>query len=255
MSRVNRLLGLARSIAIYHGIPRRQRRLRRFYAAFVSPGDLVFDIGAHAGNRTRAFAAIGCRVVAIEPQPDFARLLRALFKGSPRVTIVEAAVGSVAGRSALSISERTPTVTTLDDGWRHARGREPDFSHVRWDGRVEVETTTLDALIARFSMPAFAKIDVEGGEPGVLAGLSHAVPSLSFEYLPRALDYALRCTEQLNALGPYEFNWSPGESSRLAADCWMTAAELMTALAAPAAQRRPGDVYARLAPLTRRHSA
>ena len=110
------------------------------------------------------------------------------------------------------------------------------------------ETTTLDALIERFAPPAFVKIDVEGGEPDVLAGLSRAVPSLSFEYLPRALDYASRCTERLNALGRYEFNWSPGESSRLAADRWMTAAELMTSLAAPEAQRRPGDVYARLPP-------
>ena len=246
MSRVNRLVGLARSLAIYHGIPRRHRRLRRFYAAFVSPGDLVFDIGAHAGNRTRAFAAIGCRVVAVEPQPDFARLLRALFAGSSHVRIVEAAVGRTPGRAALSISERTPTVTTLDENWRDARGREPDFSHVRWDGRVEVETTTLDALIEQFATPAFVKIDVEGGEPGVLAGLSSALASLSFEYLPRALDYVSRCTERLNALGRYEFNWSSGESCRLAADRWMTAAELMTSLGTPDAQRCPGDVYARL---------
>src|SRR4029079_7221502 len=102
----------------------RPRALRRLYAPFARRGDLVFDIGAHAGNRTRAFAALGCRVVAVEPQPDFARLLRALFAGSPHVTIVEAAVGKAAGRSTLSISERTPTVTTVDEGWREARGRE-----------------------------------------------------------------------------------------------------------------------------------
>ena len=43
---------------------------------FVKPGDLVFDIGAHLGNRTRAFVALGCRVVAVEPQPHVARMLR-----------------------------------------------------------------------------------------------------------------------------------------------------------------------------------
>jgi cyclopropane fatty-acyl-phospholipid synthase-like methyltransferase len=32
---------------------------------------------------------------------------------------------------------------------------------VTWDARVEVETTTLDALIERFGMPAFVKIDVD----------------------------------------------------------------------------------------------
>ena len=85
MSRTSRLIGLLRALAIYHAIPLRQQRLRRFYAQFVSPGDIVFDLGAQAGNRTRAFAAIGCRVVALEPQPDFARLLRALFAGSAEV--------------------------------------------------------------------------------------------------------------------------------------------------------------------------
>src|SRR4026207_531877 len=76
MSRANRIIGLARSLAIYHAIPLRQRRMRHLYAQFVSHGDLVFDLGAHAGTRTRAFAAMGCRIVAVEPQPDFARLLR-----------------------------------------------------------------------------------------------------------------------------------------------------------------------------------
>ena len=64
MSRADRIIGLLRSLAIYHAIPLRQRRLRRLYAQLVSPGDLVFDLGAHAGNRTRALAAMGCRVVA-----------------------------------------------------------------------------------------------------------------------------------------------------------------------------------------------
>jgi 16S rRNA A1518/A1519 N6-dimethyltransferase RsmA/KsgA/DIM1 with predicted DNA glycosylase/AP lyase activity len=68
----DRVLGLVRSLAIYRAIPLRQHRLRRLYRAFVARGDLVFDIGAHAGNRTRAFASLGCRVVAVEPQPDFA---------------------------------------------------------------------------------------------------------------------------------------------------------------------------------------
>ncbi len=83
MSRFDRGVGLARSVAIYHAIPLRQRRLRRLYGHFVGAGDLVFDIGAHAGNRVRAFAALGCQVVAVEPQPDFARLLRALCGRSP----------------------------------------------------------------------------------------------------------------------------------------------------------------------------
>jgi len=240
------MAGMLRSLAIYHAIPLRQGRLRRFYAQFVSRGDLVFDLGAHAGNRTRAFAAIGCRVVAVEPQPDFARLLRMLFAGSPDVEVIEAAIGEKAGRAALLISERTPTVTTIAGAWHEARAREPDFSHVEWNRHIEIETTTLDLLIERFGTPAFVKMDVEGAEPSVLAGLSRPVRALSFEYLPRALDYARVCVVGLGALGAYQYNWSVGESYKLAEERWMTGDELFVALETAAAQRRPGDVYARL---------
>ena len=246
MSNVGRLIGLLRSIAIYHGIPLRQRRLRGFYSGFVSPGDLVFDLGAHAGNRTRAFAAIGCRVVALEPQPDFARLLRTLFSKSPTVEVIEEAAYAESGHASLSIAERTPTVTTLATNWRDTRGRESDFSGVQWNQQIDVKTTTLDVLIARFGRPAFIKIDVEGSELNVLVGLNQPVRALSFEYLPRTNHYVRACVERLSDLGPYEFNWSPGESYQLAADHWMSGTELYAALSTKEAQRRAGDVYARL---------
>src|SRR5437762_11058602 len=246
MSRLDRGVGLARSLVIYHAIPLRQRRLRRLYGHFVRAGDLVFDIGAHAGNRVRAFASLGCRVVALEPQPDFARLLRALFGGSPQIEVVEAAVAESSGRGSLSLSERTPTVTTLATQWREGRAIDPDFARVRWNRRIEIDTTTLDRLIEQFGVPAFVKIDVEGSEPAVLAGLGRPVPALSFEYLPRALLEVQLCLTRLMALGPYQFNWSVGESNQLASHRCLDASELLTTLRTPAAHRRPGDVYARL---------
>ena len=245
MSRFDRFLGLARSLAIYHGIAGRHRRLRRLYSGFVGAGDLVFDIGAHAGNRVRAFASLGCRVVALEPQPDFARVLRALFGRSSRIVVVEAAVSDAPGRVTLSVSELTPTVTTLVPKWRDARAKEAGFAGVEWNRHIEVETTTLDLLIERFGAPAFVKIDCEGSEAAILGGLTLAVPALSFEYLPWTPEAAEACVARLKALGPYEFNWSAGESSRLASDRWLTERELLEALRTPDAQRRPGDVYAR----------
>jgi FkbM family methyltransferase len=213
---------------------------------FAGPGDLSFDLGAHVGNRTRALSTLGCRVVALEPQPDFARLLRWLFARRPNVAVVESAVGDCPGRAPLSVSDRSPTMTTLATEWRDERAKDPVFEGVCWNRGIEVDTTTLDALITRFGTPAFIKIDVEGAEPQVLAGLSQAVRALSFEYLPHALDYTRTCVARLTALGPYRFNWSPGESYELAAERWLTGDELAVALEAPEAQRRSGDVYARL---------
>ena len=247
MTGMHRAIGLARSLVVYHAIPWRQRRLRRLYSGFVSPGDLVFDVGAHVGNRARAFAALGCRVVALEPQPDVAGILRRLFARAPLVTIVEAAVTERVGRIALAVSDRTPTVTTMVERWREARAGEPGFEGVRWNRQIDVEATTLDCLIARFGVPAFVKIDVEGAESAVLAGLSSAVPALSFEYLPRAVDEVERVVKRLGALGTYRFNWSPGETYRLASDDWCDGHALVAALRLPAHQRQSGDVYASLA--------
>ena len=116
--------------------------MKRLYAHMVAPGDLVFDIGAHAGNRTRSLAAMGCRVVALEPQPDFARLLRRLFARAPRVTVVEAAVGRAAGTATLAVSQRNPTVTTISSSWRKARAADPAFAGVEWNRSLEVPVTT-----------------------------------------------------------------------------------------------------------------
>jgi FkbM family methyltransferase len=245
VSRLDRAIGLARSLAVYYGIPGRQRRLRVLYRQFVRPGDLVFDIGAHLGNRTRAFAALGCRVVAVEPQPHVARMLRRLVGGHRRVTVVEAAVAGGPGRVMLAVSERTPTVSSTTGDWRTARARDPDFATVLWDRALEVPATTLDALIAEHGRPAFIKIDVEGAEFAVLQGLSHAIPALSFEFLPRALDAAEACCSRLAALGPYRFNWSVAESSRFVSAGWLEHPALFQALrdTAPA---RHGDIYARL---------
>ena len=242
---LDRAFGLARSIAIYHAIPFRQRRLRHLYRTFVQRGDLVFDVGAHAGNHVRALRALGCRVIAVEPQTDFARLLRLLFGRSADVTILEAAVGDRVGRATLSISERTPTVTSLASDWRDARTADHDFARVRWNRSAEISVTTIDALIETYGEPSFIKLDVEGSEPAALAGLSRPVASVAFEYLPRALDNAARCVDRLGRLDRYVYNWSPGESYRFASESWLEGPALLDALARPDAQGRSGDVYAR----------
>ena len=246
MSGFRRAVGLVRSLLIYHGIPGRQRRLRRLYRQFVTPGDLVFDLGAHVGNRTRALRALDCRVVVLEPHPDCARMLRMLFRRAHGVTIVESAVGATGGRVQLTINERHPTLTTAAEGWRRERQRDPRFINIRWDHTVTVASTTLDDLIDRFGEPAFVKIDVEGGEPDVLAGLGRPLANLSFEYLPGALSAVRACVERLAALGRYRYNWSPGESFELAGSEWLTGDRLAAALSTARARRCSGDVYARL---------
>lgn len=66
-------------------------RRMAFYKQWIKPGDLVFDIGANIGNRTRVFADIGARVVAVEPLPHCYWALRWMFKFRPVIVIGAAA--------------------------------------------------------------------------------------------------------------------------------------------------------------------
>jgi FkbM family methyltransferase len=238
--------GLARSLWMYYGKPGQGRRLRAFYAELVRPGDLCFDIGAHVGNRTRCFRALGARVVAVEPQPRLAAFLRRILNGDPGVTLVEEAIGAAPGELELLVSARTPTVSTGSRAFLDAVGKVPSFAWVAWDERVRVPVTTLDALIARFGVPAFVKVDVEGMEAEVLAGLSRPVPALSFEVIPAFKENALACLDRLAALGRWRFNVSIGERQSWLFAPWVGADAIRGWLDRLAPEADSGDVYARL---------
>lgn len=240
-------LGLLRSVLMYHGIPFRRRRLTRFYAQFIGPGDLCFDIGAHVGSRLRAWMPLGARIIAVEPQPECMRLLRRWFDRQPSITLVEQAVGAAPGIAELWISPRTPTVASLSPAWIAAVQNHRGFERVRWEYTVSVPVTTLDRLIAAHGLPAFCKIDVEGHELDVLKGLTQPIRALSFEYLPIYLDATRSCVAMLAALGRYEFNISVGESHRLQAKVWLSADQCLNRLdALVRSGSGSGDIYARL---------
>lgn len=242
-ARLRGAAGLARSLAIYHGMPWRARTLRRLYRGIIGPGDLAFDIGAHVGNRTRALRAVGGRVVAVEPQALFHRWLKITL---PRdVVLHRAAIGASTGELELAVSRRHPTVSSGSVDWLGDVADDPAFAGVAWDTTETVEQTTLDALIAIHGRPRFCKIDVEGMEPEVLAGLSQSIPWIAVEYVPAALDRARACLDRLASLGDCRVNAVRGETGRFAWDEWLTPHAAAGRLAATAADGRPGDLYAR----------
>ena len=243
-SALRRGYGIARSTVIYRGNPFKLRRAKAFYRQFIRPGDLCFDVGAHVGDRLAHFLSLGARVVAVEPQPRMMAGLKRRFGDNPQVTLISAALGGAPGRAKLAIDPAHPTVATLSPDYIAQAGESRGFRHVRWREEVEVEVTTLDALIAAHGVPAFCKIDVEGYEHAVLEGLSRPLPGLSLEYLPAALDPALVAIARLNRLGTYRFNRSVGESMALAVPRWLGAAEIGAELKRLPPDEKAGDVYA-----------
>jgi len=76
--------------------------------------------------------------------------------------------------------------------------------------------------------------------------LSEALPLISFEYIPAAIDVARACLARLDELGAYEFNWFSGESHRWASPKWLPPVRMAAQLDKLAVGRASGDVFARL---------
>jgi FkbM family methyltransferase len=228
---------------------RERRRRVDFYRRFLSRGELCFDVGANRGDRVELFLATGARVVAVEPQSTCHAVLEDRFGGDGRFTLVRSAVGAASGEAELMAANdyETSVLATLSPEWAGSVQESGRFAHMRWERRETVEVTTLDALIDEYGAPAFCKIDVEGYEPEVLAGLSTPLRSLSLEFTPERMESTEACVARLLDLGAYEFDYSLNESLVLASDRWLSAPELLDELAAFRGDSVTfGDVYARL---------
>lgn len=236
--------GLLRSLRIYYGDRSRAVAMDRLYGGFVRRGDLVFDIGAHVGDRVASFRRLGARVVAVEPQPAMLWMLKLLYGRRADVAIEAAAVGRVAGSTCMMINADNPTVSTASPAFIGAARDAPGWETQRWTRSVEVPVTTLDALIGKHGRPSFIKIDVEGFEADALAGLTRAVKALSFEFTTIQRDVALACIERCIALGYARFNAALGESQTLVRADWVGGEEMASWLSGLPHAANSGDIYA-----------
>jgi FkbM family methyltransferase len=174
-----------------------------FYAQRLRFRDLVFDVGANVGQHTAMMVKRGARVVALEPQAELARELVRRF---PTVEVVPLGVSDRPGKGVLMVAGENDHLTTLNPAWTTVEQRFP------WSEGKSVRLTTLDELIARFGMPAFVKIDTEGFEDRVLAGLSRPVEQCLFEVHAGLPDVAAGAFDRLADLGRYEYRMMEKES-------------------------------------------
>ena len=130
-------------------------------------GDFV-DVGAHVGLYSVAAALHGPgRVLAFEPNPSAREQLgeNLALNDCTNVVVVPKAVGDAPGTALLHVpATPDPSFSSLAGG-RFAEG-EP----------IDVEVTTVDAEVEAAGLaPSVVKIDVEGGELAVVAGMTRTL--------------------------------------------------------------------------------
>lgn len=146
-------------------------------------------------NVSFRFYLRGWRGILVEPNPDLARLTRAV---RPRDIVVEELAGAVPCEAAFFLVDEFHGLSTMIEG--HARSADEEFGKKSKEIRRPV--TTLRHLCEAHAPPVidFLKIDVEGAEKEVLLGGDWA------RFRPRVI--------VIEALAPYTMtpawaDWEP----------------------------------------------
>ena len=187
----------------------------------INKKDIVFDIGAHTGEKSKNFIKICSKIVLVEPQPECVKILRKKFSNISKVFILPYGVSSKEEKLILKINSSNTLISTFSSHWDKGR-----FSNSKWDKVISVNTTTLDHLISDYGHPKFIKIDVEGFELEVLKGLSQKTGIISFEFTSEFFKDAIKCLVYLNKLGYKKFNYSEGESRKFSFK-WVSMNEIL----------------------------
>jgi FkbM family methyltransferase len=210
-----------------------------FYGEFFSPGDLVYDVGAHRGSWVNSMLENGAgHVVAIEPQRILAKYLEDRFSGKP-VTVIQKAAGRHAGRSIM-FQCQADSLASLSKKWP-----EIAFPEYRWRKSELVDIVTLDNLILRYGKPVFIKIDVEGYELNVLGGLRAPIYSLCLEYNIKMIEDAYHCMDILDSMGRYEYSYNIGDYQEFKCP-WLIREDVVAAIKKQYRRELWGSLYARL---------
>jgi FkbM family methyltransferase len=137
--------------------------------------DLVYDVGMHRGEDTAFYLKKGCRVIGFEADPVLAAECRGRFAAAiadGRLVIVEGAICARSAAAAKVAFYRNPTTSvwgTVEPKWadRNARLGSPSE-------RIEVPAVEFGDCLARFGVPHYLKIDIEGADLLCVEALSGA---------------------------------------------------------------------------------
>jgi FkbM family methyltransferase len=166
--------------SLYFGGAPYEPETAEYFAQTLGPGHVFVDIGANHGYFAMLAAALvgdAGRVIAFEPNPQVFRQLKmhvALNGFEPRVLLMPSALADAPGEAKLYVSqeETNSGLSSLAPGAEALAAGSLSEAHT-----VSVPLDTFDRWLAASAVDRvdLVKIDVEGAESRVLAGMSSAL--------------------------------------------------------------------------------
>jgi FkbM family methyltransferase len=162
-------------------------------------GGHILDVGAHIGYNCSLFATTvdaGCKVFAFEPDPENFAALESVIRARALEGLVvplQMAVGASSGHARLWRNPVNHADHRVATEYFQTTGTFTSSTSTR--DTIDVELCTIDAFMNGVPEPrrvSFVKIDAQGYEGEVLAGLRHTVThnpgiTVAFEYAPDSI--------------------------------------------------------------------
>ena len=205
----------------------------------IKHGNLVFDVGANIGNKSKEYIAHGARVVTFEPQEKCADICAQIHG----IILERIALDEKKGENTI-YEASAHTLSSMSDNFIETvkKGR---FMKYLWGKGMKVKTDTLDNMIEKYGMLSYIKIDVEGYELNVLKGLTKPPKYISIEFTPELLSKSLECIDYLEKLGMKEYNYGYMEEKNFKFE-WMNKEKIIEYLSSVKDYKIEfGDIYAR----------
>ena len=167
---------------LHHGVcvPDYELLLRQCYRRFLKRGQVVIDVGCHAGLHLEQFIALiglSGRAIAFEPIPSLAEGLTHKYRDASNVEIRTLALADKSGPSEFLVLHEALGMS----GFKQRTGCGDQGAK-----KIVVQVDTLDHQAAELSCLDYIKIDVEGAEISCLRGARQTVarcrPWISVEY-------------------------------------------------------------------------
>jgi FkbM family methyltransferase len=169
-------------------------------------GQLIYDVGAHCGNDTAQYLALGYRVLAIEADPGLCSDLRNRFSreiGAGNLTVLNFGIAERDGDLPFYLCSTNSEWNSFDPNW------------ARKHGATSVETRIacrrFDSILAQYGVPRYLKVDIEGYDHLCLEALSasNAPEYVSFECGPNSLAMVARLYDigyrRFNVMNQFNF--------------------------------------------------
>lgn len=213
-------------------------RKKRFYSNLIVKNNLCFDIGANVGNKSKLFLSLGAKVIAFEPQSSCAQKLDKLKDINKNFDFKTIGVGEITEVKTLHLGSHSEVSSFSEKFMNYFKN-----DTIYWKDTEDVHISTLNAIITKYGIPDYCKIDAEGYEQKILKNLTTPIRIIELEFTSGFMEETTKIIDKLSSLGITRWNYNLNEKPKFELSKWVSSDQIITVLRTLPKQRLHGNLF------------